>query len=81
MIKPSVVLTVIWTIGEEQPPSVSYTQGYEELPTIFRTFRIGNEVRHFARISREKRTTVDNPVGFFCTARRAAKTEKWLNQL
>ena len=27
----------------------------------------------------EKKTTVDGSVGFFCTARRAAKTEKWLN--
>ena len=44
-------LTEIRAISDEQPPSVSYTRGYAELPILLH--RIHNEPSRFARIFRE----------------------------
>ena len=48
-LHPLLVLTTIWAISEEQPPSVHYTRGYAELPTALHTFRTDN-----ARIFRQE---------------------------
>ena len=53
-LKPLLMLTEIWAISDEQPPSVSYTRGYAELPTTFHTFRTDNEASHVARIFRQE---------------------------
>ena len=74
-LKPLLMLTAIWAISDEQPPSVSYTRGYAELPTTLHTFRTDNEVNRVARIS-DKKTTIHYSVGLPCAARRIAKTAK-----
>ena len=48
------VLTTIWAISDEQPPSVRYTRGYAELPTALHTFRTDNEASLVARIYRQE---------------------------
>ena len=53
-LHPLLVLTTIWAISDEQPPSVRYTQGYAELPTALHTFRTDNEGSRVARIFRQE---------------------------
>ena len=56
-LKPLLMLTEIWAISDEQPPSVSYTRGYHysaELPTTLHTFRTDNEASRIARIFRQE---------------------------
>ena len=51
---PLLVLTTIWAISDEQPPSVRYTRGYAKLPTALHTFRTDNEGSRVARIFRQE---------------------------
>ena len=53
-LHPLLVLTTIWAISDEQPPSVRYTRGYAELPTALHTFRTDNEASRVARIFRQE---------------------------
>ena len=48
------VLTTIWAISDEQPPSICYTRGYAELPTALHTFRTDNEASRVERIFRQE---------------------------
>ena len=48
------MLTTIWAISDEQPPSVRYTRGYAELLTALHTFRTDNEASRVARIYRQE---------------------------
>ncbi len=52
-LHPLLVLTKIWAISDEQPPSV-ITRGYAELPSALHTFRIDNEASRVARIFRQE---------------------------
>ena len=45
-LNPLLMLTTIWAISDEQPPSVHYIRGYAELPTTLHTFRTDNEASH-----------------------------------
>ena len=53
-LHPLLVLTTIWAISDEQPPSVRYTRGYAELPTALHTFRTDNEASRVAKIFRQE---------------------------
>ena len=48
------MLTTIWAISDEQPPSVRYTRGYAELPTTLHTFRTDNKASRITSIFRQE---------------------------
>ena len=73
-LKPYLMLTEIRVISDEQPPSVSYTRGYAELPTILHTFRIDNEASRFTKNRNTVYYSVRQPEGL-------AKMENGLRQL